>query len=143
MSIVEKIRNSVESATGLKCLYQSPEQLNRIWDNTDFPCAYFFLLGVGNAEISGITFKERVSVVMFFVDKAEYDARAVDLERIIQKQIGNAHKWVRNLLSSKTLRMIGAIERTQRVYEEGDVILTGYAIQVTVQERQGSVICDE
>lgn len=135
MSIVDKIRRSVEKATELHCLYQSAEQLNRIADNTDFPAALFVLLTQG--QIASIKpLRERVTVAMFFVDKTEFDFQAAENEHIIEGCQKKAHKWIKSLIGSHELRIV-AVESTERVYDYLDVQLTGYAVRVTLEEITG------
>lgn len=142
MSIVDKIRKSVEKATGLQCHYESVETLNRIWDNADFPCAYFMLLRQGSAVMSGNTLKEQVSVTVYFADLyPDIDPKASEVEKIMQAQKKNAHKWLKSLAGNGEIQLASGSVRTERVYLEGDVVLAGFAVMVDVRELKGDVLC--
>lgn len=136
MSIINKIIKSVGRATKQVCLYQSPEQLNRIADNADFPCAMFFLLSNGQLSEGLNNIRERVTVAMFFVDKTEFDFAALENERIIERCKGRAARWIRSLVGSHDLRLVN-IEGTERVYDYFDVQLTGWAVRLTLEELHG------
>lgn len=141
MTIIEKIQSSVKAGAGVPCYYQSAEQLNRIADNMDYPCAYFFLLQQNTLNIDGGNFRERLQIAVFFVEPTEWDFDAIENEEIIDRCKIRAYKWLRSLLTSADFQIVSQ-NGTQRVYDEFDAILTGYAINVTIEELKGS-ICDE
>lgn len=142
MTIVEKIQQSITAATGLRCYYQSAEQLNTIADNINYPCAYFFLLQQQQLNVTSARPRERVQIAVFFVNMTEFDFNSIENERIIDGCKERALQWVRGLSRDKYLRLISN-NGTQRVYDEFDVILTGFAVNVTVEELVGADICDE
>lgn len=141
MTIIEKIQNSVKAATGLVCYYQSVEQLDRIADNAEYPCAYLFLLQQQGLNIDGGNIRERLNISVFFVNPTEFDFNAVENERIIERCRRSAFKWLRYLMRNSDFRLISE-NGSERVYDEFDVILTGYAVNVTIEELKG-VACDE
>ncbi len=136
MTIIDKIKQSVTDATGVPCYYQSEEELNRILDNAQLPCALFVLLRGGQLTTTNGHLRERVQVAMFFADKTDFDFTAHENEEIINKQKQRAYKWLLSLNTSKLLRVIGIIG-TERAYTDYDVILTGYAVNVTLEELRG------
>ena len=138
--IVKNIIESVAGACGIQCHYQSVEQLNRLLDNAEFPCAYFFLLTQNTLNVDGGNLRERVQVAVFFVEPTEYDFAAVENEEIIERCKQRALQWVRSLWSNSYLRLIG-VNNTQRVYDEMDVTLTGFAVNVTLEELKG-IACE-
>lgn len=136
MTLIEKIKHSVEKATKLTCVYQSAEDVNRIVDNIEMPCAVFFLLTSGQVADDLRNIRERVTVAMFFVDLTEFDFQAIENEHIIDRCKKSAGKWLASLVSSHDLRLV-SVEGTERVYDRFDAQLTGYAVRVTVEELQG------
>lgn len=142
MSIIEKIKQSVQAATGLRVLYQSAEQLNRICDNTEYPAAFFFLLANGGLDSSGGHLRERLNLAVFFVDKSQFDFNAKENEQIIQACKERAYKWLRSLYTSTDLRLL-SVNGTERVYDLFDVQLTGFAVNVELEELQGDYTCRE
>lgn len=141
MTIPDKIKQSVKAATGLKCYYQSEEELNRIFDNADFPCAFFVLLRGQQLNTDNGNYRERLQVAMFFADTTDFDATAEANERIIDKQKRHAYKWLYSLQTDKTFRLV-SVNSSERVYSEYDVMVTGYAINVTIEELQGVTACE-
>lgn len=139
MSIVEKIRASVTAATGLQCHYQSAEQLNRIADNASMPCAMFILLDQTQLVSDNGNMRERAQIAMFFADMTDFDFAAAENEAIIQEQKGNAVRWLGALRRSKELRVVQE-NGAQRFYDDYDALLTGYALNITIEEVRGECI---
>lgn len=142
MTIVEKIKQSVEAATGVQLFYQSAEQLNRQLDNVQLPCAYLFLLENQSLNVDGGHLRERLNIAVFFVDKTEFDFESFENERIIDTCKQRAYTWLQSLTNDAYIRLLNVIG-TQRVYDVMDVILTGFAVQVTIEEMQGVWPCVE
>lgn len=141
MTITSKIKDSVRESLGIPCYYQSEEELNRIFDGGEFPCAFFTLLRSQGITQDNGNIRERVQIAMFFADVAEFDYNAERNERIIDLQKQRAYKWLLSLRRSDTLRLVST-DGSERAYAEYDVILTGYAVRVTLEELQGVTICD-
>lgn len=139
MSITQKIQESVKAATEVRCYYQSAEALNRIADYAEMPCAAFTLLEQQQLTTDNGNYRERVQIAMFFVDVTEFDFEAAQNELIIQGCKRLALQWLKALQQSKTLRLI-ANNGTQRVYDEADAILTGFAVNVTLEEIEGECV---
>lgn len=141
MTIVEKIKHSIEDATGLPVLYQSVEQLNRIADNADYPCAFFFLLQEQRLNTDSDNIRERVQIAVFFVEQSVFDFDAVENEEIIQRCKERAITWIRALRTDDFIRLISQ-NATERVYDYFDAQLTGFAVNVTIEELVGNRGCD-
>lgn len=139
MSIVQKIRKSVTDILQIPCYYHSAEELNTLMDNATYPCAMFFLLTGGTVAQVGKVFRERVTFAMFFVDKTEFDFSSKENEKIIQQCKERAAKWLKSLIGSHTLHLVGT-EATERIYDYFDVQLTGYGVRVTVEELEGECL---
>lgn len=140
MSIVEKIKNSITAATGLKCYYQSEGDLNRIFDNAEFPSAFFVLLQSGQANTANGNYRERVQIAVFFCDLSGFDDTAMKYEHIIEKCKERAFLWLSRLNKSE-LKLV-SINGTNRAYHEYDVMLAGFAVNVTVEELVGVTVCE-
>lgn len=136
MTITEKIKKSVTTATGLPVFYQSAEQLNRICDYTEYPCAYFFLLQTQGISTENMTPREQVRVGVFFVNTTEFDFEAEQNEAIIQGCKENAFKWIATLPRDKYFRLV-SIGQSERVYDQFDAQLTGYCVNVVLEEIDG------
>lgn len=136
MTIIDKIRHSVEGAAKMKLHYQSAEQLNRIADYTDYPCAFLFLLQSQGLNIENSNYRERLQVAIFFVTRSEFDFRSEENERLIDDCKQAAYRWLQSLRRDKYLRLEG-VNGTERVYDYFDAQLTGYAVNVTVEELTG------
>lgn len=136
MTIIDKIKESISVATDLPVYYQSAEQLNRIADNATYPCAYFFLLTTQGISTDSMSLRERVNIAVFFVDLTEFDFDAMQNEAIIDECKQKAMRWVSMLSRDPYLRLtdLGASER---IYDNFDAQLTGYAVNVTLEELEG------
>lgn len=136
MMFVEKIIKSVETATGLKCYYQSAEEINRIFDYADHPSAHFFLIDSAGVQMSAGNIRERVQVAIFFCDLTEFDFNSIENEKIIEQCKERAFRWLDSLSRSPLLRLVSVTNST-RVYNAYDSILTGFALNCTLEELKG------
>lgn len=132
MTIVDKIKKSVTTATQVPVYYQSIEQINALLDQAQFPCAYLFLLEQGRMTED---FREIVDVQVFFVQPTGYDYVAVENEKLIDEMKQTAIKWLSNLNQDELFRL-NAVTSTNRVYDQFDVVLTGYSVSVTLEETE-------
>ena len=107
----------------------------------DFPCALFQLLTNGQPVEEAGQVKERVSVAMFFVERSDFDFDADENEKIIDQCKRRALRWIAGLQLDEDLDLV-RWERTSRVYERFDAILTGFVVMVDLREREGVTDCD-
>ena len=136
-TIVNKIKQSVQSGTGLTCLYGSLDSINvQMEDQTNFPVAFFVLLNNGNLNDHSSNYRERVDVAMFFVQPTEFDFESVENEALIEQCKQYAFQWLNSLFLGGELRYITTFN-TSRVYNEMDSILTGFALRVRIEELVG------
>ena len=139
-TIVNKIKRSVQSGTGLACLYGSLDDINvQMGSQTDFPVAFFVLLNTGNLNTETSNYRERVEVAMFFVKPTEFDFESIENEQIIAECKSYAFQWLNSLYLGGELRYITTLN-TSRVYNQMDDILTGYALRVRLEELVGECI---
>ena len=136
ITIVDKIKASIHAATDLPVYYDSEEMLNKMLDYGGLPCAYFALLQDGSLERNNGVFRERVNVAIFFVNKTNFEPDAEENEQIIQDCKEAAYRWLAALRIDQFFTLDGSVS-TQRVYEQNDVILTGFAVRVSLTEKQG------
>ena len=142
MTIIEKIENSIQRRHGddFPVYYHDEPTLNLLADEMDFPCAVVQLLVSGTATIDSGNARETVPAAVFFVEPSEFDFDAKENEVIIDRCKTRAFAWLLSLQTDGKLEL-EAIERTQRVYEQFDAILTGYAVMVRLKELQGVTDC--
>lgn len=146
MTIIDKIKTSIQRAMGqmekFPVYYHDEPTLNVIADTMVFPCAMVQLLVDGTATLDGGQAKEIVSAAVFFIEPSEFDFNAEQNERIIDRCKQRAFKWLLSLPLDQYLD-IESVERTQRVYQQFDAILTGFAVLVRLKELQGVTDCED
>lgn len=142
MSIISKLRVSVESATGLKMHNYDNETINTILYENPLPCAFCALLRDTDILIDGNQNREQANIALFFVNKTEFDFDSEENEAIIEEMKKKANTWLRSLFSSSVLEVVGNV-RTTRIYNEYDAILTGIGFNLTIAEKYGFNACKE
>lgn len=142
MSIIEKIKNSVESATGLVFYYDTPQTLNVRLDRATYPCAMLHIVTSGAlADDNGIM-RERLNVEVLFTTTSHLDFDGVEVERLeLDKMKERAFSWLLSLFRSHELRLV-SLNSTNRYYATDDVIYSAYGVNVTLEELQGVSRCD-
>lgn len=141
MAIVSKIIQAVEAASGLRCYYDNVEGLNVLLDNVEFPCVYMELLQNSQVENDNGNWVERADVAIVVCDKTDFDADAAENEQIIER-CKNTAVQIAQMLGTTGEVALQSINSGRRFYQEFDVILTGYAINLNVQEVYGVTGCD-
>lgn len=141
MAIVSKIIQAVEAASGLRCYYDNVEGLNVLLDNVEFPCVYMELLQNSQVENDNGNWVERADVAIVVCDKTDFDADAGENEQIIER-CKNTAVQIAQMLGTTGEVALQSINSGRRFYQEFDVILTGYAINLNVQEVYGVTGCD-
>lgn len=142
MTIVDKIIASIQAELGadFPVYYHDEPTLNLMTSQMQFPCALFQLLTTGNAVNEAGQIKERVSAAVFFVEPSQFDFNAVDNERIIDRCKAKAFAWV-NALNADPWLSLSALNRTSRIYDQYDDILTGFGVFVDLTELNGWSDC--
>ena len=143
MTIIEKIRASIQSVHGsdFQVYYHDDPTMNLIADNMDLPAAIVQLITQGMIDQQSGQWREVVSAVVFFVDKSDFDFDADENEQIIDRCKRRCLRWLAALPLDPDLDLV-RWERTSRVYERFDAILTGFAVMVDLREREGVTDCD-
>lgn len=142
MTIIEKIKQSVEGTTGMTFLYHAQGEINELIARAEnLPIAFALLLDSGTVEDTNGMFHERVTFAVIFADKTQFDFNALENEEIIDRMKVRAFRWLQSLRLSDDLQLV-SINSTQRLYDTTTDILTGYAVNVTLQEVKGYGACN-
>jgi hypothetical protein len=144
MTIIEKIRASIQSVHGgdFQVYYHDDPTMNLIADNMDLPAAIVQLITQGTIDQQSGQWREVVSAAVFFVDKSDFDFDADENEKIIDRCKRRCLRWLAALPLDSDLDLV-RWERTSRVYERFDAILTGFAVMVDLRERESVTDCEE
>ena len=142
MTIVEKIRASIQRVhgAGFAVYYHDDPTMNIIADTMTLPAAIVQLITQGELDQMSGQWREVVSAAVFFVDKSEFDFDADENEKIIDACKRRALRWLAGLQLDEDLTLV-RWERTSRVYERFDAILTGFAVMVELSETDGATDC--
>ena len=142
MSIIKKIKASVEGATGLPFYYDTPQTLNLRLERATFPAALLHIITSGAvADTNGIL-RERLNVEVLFTTTSSLDFDGVDVENLeLDKMKEHAFRWLLSLFRSRTLRLV-TLNGTNRYYATDDAIYSAYGVNVTLEEIQGLTACD-
>lgn len=134
MSLINKIKGSIED-TGLTCLYDSAGDINRLLDYQSYPLAFFTLINRGGLISLNGVYREIANVVVFFVNTSTFDFDSLENEEIIKTCKTLALKWLDTLPRNGVLK--ATVLDTNRVYNYADSILTGYCLNLRIEELEG------
>lgn len=141
MNLIEKLAESVKRTTGLDMYYQSLEELNRIMDTADMPCAYAFLVESAGLTMENGRVRERVTIEICFTDLTEYDFNSWGNEDIIDTCKQNAIKFLLGMQNDPNFALI-SVNGSDRVYEKRyDNPMTAFCVNVTIEELIGYSNC--
>lgn len=145
MSIIEKIKQSVERATGLTFYYDTPQTLNVRMSRMGwkFPCAMLHIVTSGAlADDNGIM-RERLNVEVLFATTSDLDFDGIAVENYeLDKMKEHAFKWLLSLLRTRTGLRLVTLNGTNRYYADQDAICSAYSVNVTLEEIHGVTACD-
>lgn len=138
MTIVEKIIASIKGALGdgFPVYYHDEPTLNVMTSTMEFPCALFQLLTNGRVVHEAGQAKEAVTAAVFFVERSEFDFDAVQNEQVIDRCKKRAFAWLGSVNGGGLVDVL-AVNRTTRVYDRYDDILTGFGVSVDLKEQVG------
>lgn len=141
MNVIEKLKKSIETV-GVPFFYGSPGDINRVLDRAPLPCAFAYLLETNAATDTNGICRERLTLAVFFVDKTTFDFEAIENEDIIGACKVKALQWYTRMRTSDDFRNL-TLNNTVRVYDElADATVTGYALNVTLEEVEGIGACN-
>lgn len=142
MSIIDKIKSTIGTATGLPFYYDTPQTLNVRLDNAQYPCAMLHILESGAVVDTNGVLRERLTIEMLFAttSRLDFDGTTVENEELQRMKV-YAFQWLITLYRSRELRLV-SINGTNRYYATDDAIYSAYGVQVTIDEAQGFSKCD-
>lgn len=142
MNIIERLAQSVKEHTGLEMYYQSVEELNRMMDGVDFPCAYAFLIESAGVTMENGRVKERITVEVCFTDLSDFDFDALDNENTIERCKQYAARFLLGMQNDDNFALV-SVNGSDRVYETRfDNPLTAFCVSVTLEELMGYSECN-
>ena len=138
MTIVDKIIASIKGSLGdgFPVHYHDEQTLNVKTSEMEFPCALFQLLTNGRVVREAGQAKEAVTAEVFFVERSEFDFDAVQNEHVIDRCKKRAFAWLGSVNGGGLVDIL-AVNRTTRVYDRYDDILTGFGVSVDLKEQVG------
>lgn len=137
MTIVDKIKKSIEDATSLPCYYHDEATLNMEADAAQYPCAMFYIVESGDVQNVSGQLKERVNAYVYFCNLTEFDFDAEANEEVIEGCKDDAFAWLGNASTDENISIVN-INRTARLYKKFDAITTGFALDLTIEELNGT-----
>lgn len=137
MTIIDKIKKSVEESTGLAFYYDTPQTLTYRADNVTMPCAMMNIATAGTIYDENGIIHERLTIQVLFVNTSELDFDGIENERERLDTLKKAaFRWLLSLRRSEDLRLISE-QGTSRYYATEDAICTAYGVTVTIEEIEG------
>lgn len=140
MTIIDKIKASVEDATRFKFYYDSPSTLNTRLDNVELPCAMMELINQGAVTDDNGIIRERLTIQVLFADICDVDFDGIDTEEIIDRLKRRAFMWLASLRRSQDLRLIDNLS-TSRYYADNDAVVCAYGVTCVIEEVEGVSNC--
>lgn len=142
MSIIQKIKNSVEAATALPFYYDTPQTLNLRADRAQYPCAMLHIVESGAIQDANGILRERLTIEVLFVTKShlDFDGLEVENDELDQMKL-HAFRWLLSLLRSQDLRIV-SLNSTGRYYATDDMINSAYGVNLTIDEIEGVSKCN-
>lgn len=145
MTIIDKLKHSIEQNTGLTFYYDDRDNLNEILDDAVFPCVVSHLVEQGAIVDALGVYHERLTMEVAFEDLPADDLDGIENERQIDGMKRSALKWLTAFRQDENLKL-ESINSTSRHYmmrpDNYDVISTGFAVVVTFSEVDGISECD-
>lgn len=144
MTIIDKIKKTVAPIMDGRFVYDSEAQLNVILDNEEFPLAFMTLVETGTIQDQLGRFSERMTIDMHFATLADQDMDGEANECLLDEMKRIAlGKWLPSLRNADGIRLV-SVNSTRRIYmrfQQYDVILTAYVVNVTIEDRESYGVC--
>lgn len=128
----------------LPFVYEDADVQNMVFDRIEPP--FVACVPITSAAILDARnmYHERITLALWFADRMcenvpEYDAIAN--ERIIDACKRRAFAWCASMFPKKDLELV-SINSSERAYLESDAMLTGYMLNVTLEEVEGIGVCN-
>ena len=140
MTIIDKIKNSVESITGMQFIYESPQTINTRLDNMPMPCAFMNIIDQGVAIDDNGIIREQMTIQVMFCDLCDLDFDGIDAEKILDRLKKTAFFWLAKSMSSTEFK-VKAILGTNRYYADNDAIVCAFSVSLQIEEIDGISKC--
>ena len=140
MTIIDKIKSSVETITGMQFIYESPQTINTRLDNMPMPCAFMNIIDQGVAIDDNGIIREQMTIQVMFCDLCELDFDGIDAEKILDRLKKTAFFWLAKSMSSTEFK-IKAILGTNRYYADNDAIVCAFSVSLQIEEIDGISKC--
>lgn len=142
-SIIQKVKESVENATGVMFYYDTPQTLNLRLDRATFPCAMLHIVESGAVQDTNGVLRERMTIEVLFATKSnlDFDGLEVENSEINWLKI-KAFEWLLALLRMKTELRCVSLNGTSRYYATDDAIYSAFGVNVTIEEIEGISKCN-
>ena len=140
MTIIDKIKSSVETITGMQFIYESPQTINTRLDNMSMPCAFMNIIDQGVAIDDNGIIREQMTIQVMFCDLCDLDFDGIDAEKILDRLKKTAFFWLAKAMSSTEFK-IKAILGTNRYYADNDAIVCAFSVSLQIEEIDGISKC--
>lgn len=151
MTIVDKLAATITAANigvrediPLPFVYADLDTQNILLDNVGAPFAACAPLASGAVADEHNRFHEQATFEVFFGDLMEQalpDYNARTNEQIIDTCKRRAFKWLASITPASGLR-VAQVNSVSRAYMQFDAIVTGFMVNVTLEEVDGYGFCD-
>ena len=142
-SIIQKIKESVENATGIKFYYDTPQTLNLRLSRATFPCAMLHIVESGAVQDTNGVLRERMTIEVLFATKSNLDFDGLEVENSELNRLKiKAFEWLLALLRMKTELRCVSLNGTSRYYATDDAIYSAFGVNVTIEEIEGISKCN-
>lgn len=140
-TIIDKLRASLEVVTDdhgrpLPFIYEDADIQNIVFDQVQPPLIAAVPITSSAIQTTHNMFHERITIAIWFAD-AMYqnggDYNATENERIIDACKQRALEWAASLTPATDLQLV-SVNEAERAYLERDANLTGYLLNVTLDE---------
>lgn len=142
MNVIEKIKSSIESATGLTFYYDTPQTLNQRLDNATYPCAMLNIVQSGAIVTDNGIIRERLTVEVLFVTLSRLDFDGLQVENDLDAMKLKAFQWLLSLMRQNHGLKIVSLNSTNRYYATDDAIYAAYGVNLTIDEVAGVSSCN-
>ena len=124
-------------------VYEDADVQNIVFDQIEPPLVACVPITSAAIQDERGEYHERITLALWFADRMceatpDYDARKN--EHIIDKCKRRAFKWCASMFPKKELELV-SINGSERAYLQDDAMLTGYMLNVTLEEVAGIGKC--
>lgn len=141
-TIIDKLRRSLENVRNeqgetVPFVYEDANIQNIVFDRIVPPFVACVPLTSSAVQAGHNLFRERITIAVWFADKMaglNGDYNAEENERIIDECKQRAFEWAQSLTPAGELSLV-SVNGAERAYLERDANLTGYMLNVTLEEQ--------